>query len=291
MEPLLRVENLTVFFGKECNHCLKTTGPKMETNRCRACGTIVACQDVSFDLFEGESLGIVGESGSGKSTLINVLHFKTPAKGSMFIRSEFLPSSLKAFLSNHRDGYWSKNLLSISPYHKKRLREAIMGIVYQQPSLGLRMEVSAGGNIIERLLDAGWRHVGLMRTKASELLNKTEVPPERMDEPPRVFSGGMQQRVQIAKALVHTPLLLLLDEVTTGLDLSVQARVLDLIRNLKNEFGFSMLVVSHDLNVVKILCERTIVMRYGRIVEAGLTDQVFADPIHPYTQLLVASRL
>jgi putative phosphonate transport system ATP-binding protein len=112
-----------------------------------------------------------------------------------------------------------------------------------------------------------------------------------MDEPPSRFSGGMQQRVQIAKALSNNPKILLLDEVTTGLDLSVQARVLDLIRGLQREFHLSMIVVSHDLGVIRLLCQRTLVMRYGRVVETGLTDQILEDPQHPYTQLLVNSQL
>ena len=114
---------------------------------------------------------------------------------------------------------------------------------------------------------------------------------ERMDEPPCNFSGGMQQRVQIAKALSNNPLILFLDEVTTGLDLSVQARVLDLIRNLRSEFNLSMLVVSHDLGVINLLCQRTMVMKSGHVVESGLTDQILQDPQHRYTQLLVASQL
>jgi putative phosphonate transport system ATP-binding protein len=112
-----------------------------------------------------------------------------------------------------------------------------------------------------------------------------------MDEPPRNFSGGMQQRVQIAKALANSPKILLLDEVTTGLDLSVQARVLDLIRGLQRDLKLSVIVVSHDLGVIRLLCQRTMVMRHGRVVESGLTDQILEDPQDPYTQLLVSSRL
>jgi len=179
----------------------------------------------------------------------------------------------------------------LSPFQKRQVRNALMGIVYQNPYLGLRMQVSSGGNIAERLLGAGWRNIGAMRKRSAELLERTEIPVERMDEPPKNFSGGMQQRVQIAKALSNNPLILFLDEVTTGLDLSVQARVLDLIRNLRNEFNLSLLVVSHDLGVINLLCQRTMVMKYGRVVEAGLTDQILQDPQHRYTQLLVASQL
>jgi putative phosphonate transport system ATP-binding protein len=166
-----------------------------------------------------------------------------------------------------------------------------MGIVYQNPRMGLRMKVSAGGNIAERLLMARWRHIGRMRERSAELLAKTEVPVERMDEPPARFSGGMQQRVQIAKALSTRPALLLLDEVTTGLDVSVQARVLDLLRSLQGELRPATIVVSHDLGVIRLLTSRTIVMRHGGIVEQGLSDQILEDPQHPYTQLLVNSAL
>lgn len=166
-----------------------------------------------------------------------------------------------------------------------------MGIVYQNPNLGLRMDVSSGGNVAERLLMADWRNIGKMRGRAEMLLHKTEIPVERMDEPPKNFSGGMQQRVQIAKALSNNPMILLLDEVTTGLDLSVQARVLDLIRSLQRELRLSVIVVSHDFGVVRLLTERSIVMKYGRIVESGLTDQILEDPQHPYTQILVSSQI
>ncbi len=112
-----------------------------------------------------------------------------------------------------------------------------------------------------------------------------------MDEPPKRFSGGMQQRVQIAKALANNPPLLLLDEVTTGLDVSVQAQVLRLIRQIQSTLQIAMVVVSHDFAVIRMLTERTLVMRNGRVVESGLTDQVMEDPHHPYTQLLINSML
>lgn len=291
MEPLLKARNLSKIFGPGCSHCGETTGPDFETNVCSHCNSVVACNDISFDLYPNEVLGIVGESGSGKSTLIRLAHFEWEASsGELNLHRDALPENLRTLLVAGAEHY-SRNLLDLSQFQQRQVRNALMGIVYQNPFLGLRMGVSAGGNIAERLLGAGWRHICKMRERSAELLEKTEISIARMDEPPKNFSGGMQQRVQIAKALSNNPLLLLLDEVTTGLDLSVQARVLDLIRSLQREFKLSMLVVSHDLGVINLLCNRTIVMKSGRVVEAGLTDQILQDPQHKYTQLLVASQL
>ena len=127
--------------------------------------------------------------------------------------------------------------------------------------------------------------------RAGQLLARTEVAVERMDESPKNFSGGMQQRVQIAKALATRPPLLYLDEVTTGLDLSVQARILDLILEIQHELNTAMIVVTHDLGVIRLLAGRTLVMKHGRVIESGLTDQILEDPQHAYTQRLVASAL
>jgi putative phosphonate transport system ATP-binding protein len=290
MEPLIRVQGLTKRFGPGCGRCAEATGPEHETNLCRHCGTVVACNDVGFELYRDEALGIVGESGSGKSTLVRLLHFEWEASGGSFALNREACSDLVPELFGD-NGNFSCNLLDLNPFLKRRIRNALMGIVYQNPNLGLRMQVSSGGNVAERLLGGGWRSIAAMRGRAAELLERTEIPVERMDEPPANFSGGMQQRVQIAKALSNNPLILFLDEVTTGLDLSVQARVLDLIRTLRSEYRLSMLVVSHDLGVINLLCQRTMVMKYGRVVEAGLTDQILQDPQHRYTQLLVASQL
>ena len=142
-----------------------------------------------------------------------------------------------------------------------------------------------------QMIAAGNRHVGAMRDRGKELLERVNIPLSRAAEPPRNFSGGMQQRVQIAKALSNNPPILLLDEVTTGLDLSVQAAVLDLIQQIRRDFNVSMLVVSHDLGVIRMLADRTLVMLDGRVIESGLTDQILEDPQHAYTQQLVYSLL
>jgi len=288
VNSFLRIKNLTKKYGAGCPECEPGLPMNHESNICPGCGAVFACSRISFDLTTGEVLGIVGESGSGKSTLVKLLNFDiVPSEGEMYI-------SLNG--SAHRDSHAvvsvnGDNLFTLSSFQKRQLKNFLWGIVYQNPHLGLKMNISSGGNIAERLLMAGWRNVGKIRDRASVLLAKTEIPLSRMDEPPRNFSGGMQQRVQIARALSNEPVLLLLDEVTTGLDVSVQARVLDLIRNLHRELGVSMIVVSHDLSVIRLLTTRTLVMQHGRIVESGLTDQVLEDPQHPYTQLLVSSAL
>lgn len=288
MEPLLRVEGLSRLHGPGCELCA-SAGPGEDGNRCARCGTVFACRGVSLELFPGEALGVMGESGSGKSTLVKLLHFEEPATaGDVRLSGELLARRLPEV---YGPGGECPNLLALSSFQKRRVRSQLMGVVHQHPHLGLRMSVSAGGNVVERLLEAGWRNIRAMRARAATLFARTEVPVERMDEPPSHFSGGMQQRVQIAKALSNDPALLLLDEMTTGLDLSVQARVLDLVRGLHAQLGVAMLVVSHDLGVIGHLCQRTLVMRHGRVVEAGLTDQIIQDPQHPYTQLLVSSQL
>jgi putative phosphonate transport system ATP-binding protein len=292
MKPILKVEHLSKRFGPGCPKCLTRTDIDESTNRCPACRTVTACQDVSFSLHPGEVLGIVGESGSGKSTVMRLLYFDlSPDCGEFYLRlnGNTQGASDKGSLSGPPAD--DQNLFELSPFHKRRIRNDWMGMVHQNAHAGLRLKVSAGGNIAERLLMAGWRHVGDMRLRAAELLTKTEVPVERMDEAPRYFSGGMRQRVQIAKALSTRPAVLLLDEVTTGLDVSVQARVLDLIRSLQRELSVATIVVSHDLGVIRLLTSRTLVMRNGRVVEEGLSDQILEDPQHPYTQLLVNSAL
>lgn len=274
---LLRVRNLTKIYGDPISNSVQYTGPKFGSNICPETDAIVACAEINFDLYPGEVLGVVGESGSGKSTLVQLLYF-----------DQIATSGEVQF--NALDG-GQTNILTLSNQRKRHMRNHLMGMVYQNPRDGLNFGFSAGGNIAEKLLMAGNFHVGRIRERASYLLEKTEVPVKRMDNTPATFSGGMQQRVQISKAIANNPPLLFLDEVTSGLDVSVQAKVLDLIRQLQRELGISMIVVSHDLAVIRMLTDRTMVLKNGRIVEAGLTDQILQDPQDAYTQLLVSSLL
>lgn len=272
----LVVKGLCKRYGKGCEHCFDVDDKRRESNICSACGAIVALRDVSFSLPEGEILGIMGESGSGKSTLLRCLFFdEKPDQGA----AHFVHASE------------SYDLFGLNAAKARALRNRMFSVVHQNPRLGLNFKTSAGGNVAERILTSGRRHYGHIRNRAKELFERTRVPVSRMDESPGNFSGGMQQRVQIAKALSVQPAVLFLDEVTSGLDLSVQAQILDLIQQLHQELRLSILMVTHDIGVIKLLASQTLIMQHGEIVEAGLTDQVLEDPQHAYTQELIGAAL
>ncbi len=240
-------------------------------------GDRAGCRNVSFDLWPGEVLAIVGESGSGKTTLLNCISTRLePSTGSIAYRM--------------RDGS-TEDLYRMSEASRRLLMRTDWGFVHQNPADGLRMTVSAGANIGERLMAIGNRHYGNIRAAASDWLTRVEIGTDRIDDQPRAFSGGMRQRLQIARNLVTSPRLIFMDEPTGGLDVSVQARLLDLIRGLVNDLGLSVVVVTHDLAVARLLSHRMMVMKDGTVIEQGLTDRVLDDPREPYTQLLVSSIL
>ncbi len=240
-------------------------------------GAIPALDGVDADLWPGEVLAVVGESGSGKTTLLRVLSGRmAPDAGAVW----------------YRDPEGRLHELAAMPAPALRaLHRSDWGFVHQNPQDSLRMRVSAGGNVGERLMAAGSRHYGSIRAAAKDWLRQVEIDPARVDDLPHTFSGGMLQRLQIARTLVTHPRLVFMDEPTGGLDVSVQARLLDLIRTLVARLGIAVVLVTHDIAVARLLAGRIMVMQGGRVVEAGLTDQVLDDPQHPYTQLLVSSVL
>ncbi|SEJ77793.1 phosphonate C-P lyase system protein PhnK [Paraburkholderia diazotrophica] len=238
------------------------------------------CRNVSFDLYPGEVLCIVGESGSGKSTLLNTLALRMSADAGTL-----------HYASAHGGMDDRLDLLALSEPRKRLLMRTEWGFVQQNPRDGLRNGVSAGANIGEPLMAVGARHYGKIRDTATQWMSRVELDASRIDELPSAFSGGMQQRLQIARNLVTGPRLVFMDEPTAGLDVSVQARLLDLLRTLTSTLHLSVLIVTHDIGVARLLAHRLMVMQGGEVVEAGLTDQVLDDPQHPYTQTLVSSVL
>ena len=240
-------------------------------------GKQVGCASVGFELHAGEVLGIVGESGSGKTTLLRCL------------AGHLEPDSGTVSYSMRDGGF--RDTLTMDEAERRHLMRTDWAFVHQNPRDGLRMSISAGGNIGERLMAVGDRHYGNIRQTATNWLERVEIDASRIDDRPSTFSGGMQQRLQIARNLVTSPRLVFMDEPTGGLDVSVQARLLDLLRNLVAELDLAVIIVTHDLAVVRMLADRMMVMRRGRVVESGLSDQVLDDPAHEYTQLLVNSVL
>lgn len=240
-------------------------------------GARLGCRNVSFDLYAGEVLAIVGESGSGKTTLLNCI-------------STRLEPTAGTVTYTQRDGR-RVNLYHISEAERRFLMRTDWGFVHQNPADGLRMTVSAGANVGERLMAVGDQHYGRIRDAATDWLTRVEIAADRIDDQPRAFSGGMRQRLQIARNLVTHPRLIFMDEPTGGLDVSVQARMLDLLRGLVSDLGLAVIIVTHDLAVARLLSHRMMVMKEGEVIEAGLTDQLLDDPQAPYTQLLISSIL
>jgi peptide/nickel transport system ATP-binding protein len=238
-------------------------------------GDVHALEDLSFSIREGETVALVGESGSGKSTAALAL-------------SRLIPETSGSVISG-RVVFEGRDLLALPPRDLRRVRGRRIGMIFQDPMMALNPVFTIGWQIAEPLRE----HLGLSeraaRDRAVELLSQVAIPaPERrIDQYPHSLSGGMRQRVMIAIALACQPSLLIADEPTTALDVTVQAQVLALIRQLKTEFGTAVLFITHDLGVVWETAERVVVMYAGRKVEEAPSAALFARPAHPYTQGLL----
>lgn len=240
-------------------------------------GVVKAVEGVSFKLDEGETLGIVGESGSGKSvTALSIMGLVQTPPGKI-VGGEII--------------YKGQNLLRLGKGEMRRIRGKEIAMIFQDPMTSLNPVLTVGRQIGESL----GMHMGLRGTAARnrtvELLNLVGIPSAetRLGQYPHQFSGGMRQRVMIAMALSCNPKLLIADEPTTALDVTIQAQILDLLRRLKSEFNTAVIFITHDLGVVAGLCDRVIVMYAGHIAEHAPTAQLYADPRHPYTLGLLKS--
>lgn len=250
---LLCIENLEIMFNK---------GPS----------AVKAVDRISFELEQGEILGIVGESGSGKSALAESIMFSDKGKieGAIFFRGE--------------------NLLAKSANEMQSIRGKCIGMIFQDPLTSLNPTMTIGNQIAEILIQHEGMNKKTSSAKVLELLKLVGIPDSqmRMGQYPYQLSGGMRQRVMIAIAMACSPELIIADEPTTGLDVTIQAQVIALLKDLCKKQNAGMLFISHDMGVVAGLCDRVVVMKEGRIVEIGTVDEVFYHPEHPYTQFLLS---
>ncbi len=256
-EPLLAVENLTTVFDVPGR-------------------PVVAVDAVSFEIRNGETLGLVGESGSGKSvTAFSVLQLlQSPGR-----------------IAGGRVVFQGRDLLSLPEQEVRKVRGAGIGLVFQEPMAALNPVMRVGVQIAEALRVHGLASRHGARARAVDLLRAVRItdPEKRVDDYPHQLSGGMRQRVMIAVALACRPPLLIADEPTTALDVTVQAQILDLLRQMKDQFDLSLLLITHDLGVIAETADRVAVMYAGRIVEEGPVREMLRKPLHPYTQGLLAS--
>ena len=256
-EPLLEVKDLKVSFRTED-------------------GLVRAVDGISFSVDEGEVVGIVGESGSGKSvTMMSVMRLINDPNA--IYQGEIL--------------FKGRNLMGVSQDAMREVRGEEIAMIFQDPMTSLNPVYTVGWQIEEQLNEHNDLNKGQARQRAIALLTQVGIPkPEqRIDDYPHQFSGGMRQRVMIALALSCNPDLLIADEPTTALDVTIQAQILELVKSLKREFGSAVVLITHDLGVVADIADRILVMYAGRIVEEGNKEQIFYDPQHPYTWGLLGS--
>src|SRR5947207_2961556 len=257
MDPLLRVDHLTTVFDLPS-------------------GTVAAVNDVSFEIRQGETLGVVGESGSGKSvTAFSIMRLVQP------------PGRIAAGSISFK----GRNLLELSEREMQRVRGADISLIFQEPMTALNPVFTIGDQLRETLRVHGKASRRDAGARSIELLQAVRIPDAaaRTSDYPHQLSGGMRQRVLIAMALACKPALVIADEPTTALDVTIQAQILDLLREMKTAFNLSLMLITHDLGVIAETADRVAVMYAGRIVEEGAVRDVFRQPQHPYTRGLLAS--
>jgi oligopeptide/dipeptide ABC transporter ATP-binding protein len=256
-DTLLTVENLTTAFES-------------------AGQVLTAVNGVSFEIRKGETLGLVGESGSGKSvTAFSLIRLVQPP----------------GRITSGRIIFQGRDLLTLGEPDMRHVRGAGIGFVFQEPMAALNPVMRVGAHIAEALIVHGLASKSDARTRAIDLLRAVRItdPEKRVDDYPHQLSGGMRQRVMMAIALACKPPLVIADEPTTALDVTVQAQILELLRDMKREFDLSLLLITHDLGVIAETADRVAVMYAGRIVEQGPVREIFRNPQHPYTRGLLAS--
>lgn len=258
-EPVLSVRNLVVEFRT-------SEGPMR------------AVDDISFDLYPGETLGVVGESGSGKTVSVLSVLGLLPRPAGRIASGEIW--------------FEGRDLVRLPPSEMRKIRGGKIGMVFQDPMTSLNPVLRVGYQIAETLrVHQPGMDGGAIRKRGEELLTAVRVPnaEKRYDEFPHQYSGGMRQRAMIAVANANVPQVLIADEPTTALDVTIQAQVLDSLQQARDETGASMIIITHDLGVIAELADRVIVMYGGRIVETGDVGAIFAEPSHPYTVGLLGS--
>jgi oligopeptide transport system ATP-binding protein len=257
-EELLRVEHLTTRFFTRA-------------------GIVKAVEDVSFSLAPGETLGVVGESGSGKSvTALSIMRLVPDPPGKI-VGGQII--------------FEGRDLLKLPSGEMRKLRGGDIAMIFQDPMSSLNPLLTVGRQIAESVMEHQKLSRKMAYTRAVEMLRLVGVPnPEkRVTSYPHEFSGGMRQRVMIAMALANNPKLLIADEPTTALDVTIQAQILDLIRALSREFHTAVIFITHDLGVIASIADRVVVMYAGRVAETGTISDIFYRPTHPYTHALLAS--
>jgi oligopeptide transport system ATP-binding protein len=258
MKPILEVQDLTVAFHTYV-------------------GEVKAVQQVSFVVYPSEAIGIVGESGCGKSVTAHSIMGLIPKLPGQVVGGKIL--------------FKGTNLLELSEQEMIKIRGNEIGMVFQDPMTSLNPVLTVGKQIAESLVMHKKLTSGQALAKAVELLRLVGIPAveKRVKDYPHQFSGGMRQRVMIAIALACSPKLLIADEPTTALDVTIQAQILDLIKDLKRQFNTTVIIISHDLGVIASLCNKVIVMYAGKVAEAGSVYDIFHNPQHPYTWGLLKS--